>query len=369
MTHKAADIVLCKLGMELQTWKPQVPAKKARRRQRVVKPEKKHHKVFSPLLPSKSPPSSFMDLKVHAPHNTTFNLYPRGTFVPFVEGAFLFMSGITLKEQISYINTIILSPCHYFYKNILEKKRITKQFKAACFMIRGIRGIFRRFLHVWRVSRIRPANTEDFVTLEVPKNPIHIVNWHSRNMFVFEASSLMRDITERLLHNDGFFEVPQLPRNPFTNLPFTQSEIISVWNQLASSKITISSVFTNYRQTRWNLDAFASEYSLNLQLNALRKTMANRSHYDYRERMLDFIQFSHDHHHDDCDIVLFRKVLLEKPDHYLIKLWAKECTSFYETSLIHSKSNHRLIKIQQKILLNVENLITRSRIFEDIFPA
>jgi hypothetical protein len=170
----------------------------------------------------------------------------------------------------------------------------------------------------------------------------------------------MRDITERLLHHDGLFETPQLPRNPFTNIPFTQAQIISIWIQLAKSKTPSSSVFTNFRQVRWNLYRFSHEYSKNLQLHALRKTMVNTSHIDYKERILDFIQYCHDKIDEDCDLGVFQKAVLKKPDHLLLKLWANECTRFYEASILYNKMPHKLMTIHENVLEKAEKLIKRT---------
>jgi hypothetical protein len=359
--------------MDLSAWKQARPAKKAKRKSKYklnyLTRDTKKPKIFSPVEHNNAPQVSFMDMKFYAPHNTTFNLYPPRTFMKEVEAILKFMKGSTLRQERDYIQSVTTTTFYNFIntnRSVQSEQR--KYLRLACTKIRRLRGIFCRFLHRWRVSRLRPTNTEDFFTLEVPKDPIRIVSWVSRSTAVFEASSLMRDITERLMHHDGVFESPQLPRNPFTNLPFTQAQIISVWNQLAASKSTASSAFTNYRQTRWNLHKFSSEYSVPLQVHALRKTMLNTSHYDYKEKMLDFIQYCYDAHDRDFELDLFRMALLKKPDHLLLKSWANLCTKFYECAIIHSNAVHRVVKIQQEVLDRTKNLLNRTTLLKQVFP-
>lgn len=225
--------------------------------------------------------------------------------------------------------------------------------------LRRLRGVFRRFLHRWRVSRLRLINTEDIVTLSPPKNPIWIVDWRQKQVALFEASTLMRDITTRLLEHDGFFEDAQPPRNPLTNLPLTQSQTISVWNQLARSPVTASSVFSEFRRVRWDLSRFVTEYAIPLELHAFRQTMRDTSHIDYRDRMVDFIQYCYDQESEDCFVASYSHALHRHPDHPLLQQWATLCTDFYEASILYQKFPDKLLKLQESVLDKTIPLLPR----------
>ncbi len=112
-----------------------------------------------------------------------------------------------------------------------------------------IKFILRKFLHFWRSKHLKQVNTEDIVTLESPVQPIEIVDWKTRQKYVFEKSTLLQDIATKLYYHSGFFDQPIHPKNPLTNLPLTQSQMVSVWNQLQPipQKYIIVSLFQSYR--------------------------------------------------------------------------------------------------------------------------
>ena len=212
-----------------------------------------------------------------------------------------------------------------------------------------LRLAFMKLLHHWRFKHLQIANTEDIVTMDPPKKPVYIVNWKSKTAHVFEASTLMRDITERLLHHDGFFEESAEPRNPFTNSPLTQAQMISLWNQISLSGIPTSTAFSAFRQARWNLKTFEAEYAAMLKLNALRKTMRNPAHYDYIDRMVDFIQYVYETKSEMCDLFLYKDAVKYKNSHSIIRGWETLCKLYYEASILHINNAERFKEITDDI--------------------
>ena len=212
-----------------------------------------------------------------------------------------------------------------------------------------LRLAFIKLLHHWRFKKLKIANTDDIVTMDPPKKPVYIVNWKSKTAHVFEASTLMRDITERLLHHDGVFEEPSEPRNPFTNSPLTQAQMISLWNQISLSGVPTSTAFSAFRQTRWSLQIFKDEYLPMLKLNALRKTMKNPCHYDYNDRMLDFIQYVYESKSELCDVILYKNAVKYKNSHSIIQGWQRLCTLYYEASILYINNAQRFKEITDRL--------------------
>lgn len=240
-----------------------------------------------------------------------------------------------------------------FYESLYEAVKYTKR----------VRGIFRRFLHRWRLTRLTFMNTEDIFTSEIPKDPILIVDWKTLQVWQFEASTLMRDITARLQQHDGFFEDPQVPRNPYTNSPLTQSQTISVWNQLSQSRAVASSWFSNYRQARWQMKKFLEEYNIPIQLHAFRATMRNMSHSDTQERLLDFIQYSYNQNIMDCDELSYKYAITHYPEHKIILKWRDLCLKFYEASIMYYAHPDILYTRQAHIVFETRRLLLLQNIF------
>jgi hypothetical protein len=212
---------------------------------------------------------------------------------------------------------------------------------------------------MWRFKHINPSNTEDIVTLSKPKYPIWIMDWSNKKRYSFEASTLMKDITSRLLEHDGFFEDPQPPRNPLTNLPLTQTQLISVWNQLYSSPVYPSAAFTEFRRVNFAIPIFMLQYNLPLQLYAFKQTMKDPKHIDYQERLMDFIEYAYDQESIDCFTQSYKYAIEHYSDHHILKSWAKLCVDFYEAGILYSKNPQLLQQVQDTVLIKTIDLLPK----------
>jgi len=229
-------------------------------------------------------------------------------------------------------------------------KEKSYEIRRAIAHIMRYRFAFKKLLNHMRFKRLQRANEEDIVTGEVPKHTVQIVAWGEKSVYTFEAYTLMKDITERLLHHDGFFEDPQPPRNPFTNIPLTQSQTISVWNSLSRAGIPVSSAFTLFRNSRFIMKKFIGENITFLKLNSLRKTFKDAKSYDYTDRMLDFIEYCYNAESIDCSIHAFRNAMINYPNHHLIKKWADLCEKYYEPEILYPGNNPAIHIMKEQVL-------------------
>jgi hypothetical protein len=227
--------------------------------------------------------------------------------------------------------------------------------------IMKFRFLFKKILNHMRFKRLQKANQEDLVTGEIPKKPVQIVSWTEKRVYTFEAYTLMKDITERILHHDGFFEDPQLPRNPFTNIPFTQGQMISVWNSLSRAGIPVSSAFTLFRNSRYNMKAFIKENSMFLKLSSLRRTFKDARSFDYKERLLDFIAYSYSVETVDCATSSFRYAMIHYPNHHLIKKWSSLCEKFYETEILYAGNVQQINNAKELVLDDTYDILHLQR--------
>jgi hypothetical protein len=335
-------------------------AKKAKKAKK-AKPVKSVGKAnpfiqFQPTDPS--PPIPITFFRKPSP----FNITPTGYFHPllqmyldnlptqisarhiYVERHFPLNSPFAgMSQPVSlFPNADPITPSWSKQKSVAMRKSI--------FRIMRLRFTFRRLLHKWRFSKLNTANTDDIVTAEPPKKPVMIVAWIQKQIYTFEAQTLMKDITARLLHHDGLFEDPQAPRNPFTNIPLTQTQIISVWNSISNSAIPVSTVFTLFRSARYNIKVFIEENQTFLKLNSLRKTFQEASSYDYRERMIDFIKYSYDIETLDCDYIAFSYAIEKYPNYRTILKWKELCLRYYEADIIYVSNPLKMNEVKNKAL-------------------
>ncbi len=318
------------------------PAKKALRRDQRPKRKK-------PLFPFVYPPIQPLDERMKKYIRATLFRYSQLVrFHPW-----LYKMGTYLYPELTQGKQVPKSTSDWWnYEAIVQARKYLPP-------IYKLRLAFMKLLHHWRFKRIQKANTDDIVTMEPPKKPVYIVNWGSKTVHVFEASTIMRDITERLMHHDGVFEESCAPRNPFTNTPFTQAQMISIWNQISLSGVPTSTAFSAFRQTRWNIHTFQNEYSHMLKLNALRKTMKNPGHYDYIDRMMDFIQYAYEMKSEQCDTHLYNSALKYNNNHSIIRAWEILCRGYYETSILYINNAERFKEITDDLFERATGLMSK----------
>ena len=115
----------------------------------------------------------------------------------------------------------------------------------------GFRWNMRHLIHRWRIAKCQQMNTEDIFTCEVPRKTVTIYDWNQRAKYVFEATTVFRDVSSKLRHASGLFICPLAPKNPFTNKELTYGQI----------HFTVQALI-RYGFSNWILDAFRkSDYS------------------------------------------------------------------------------------------------------------
>jgi hypothetical protein len=297
--------------------------------------------------------------------NTNFNILPKGTFHPIVESHLTQIPQNLTKRHTVLAKEFPVNPkvsTETIDWSLPSRAKSTAIRKAIAKVLKA-RFLFRKLLHHMRIRLLKVANTEDIFTMEAPKKLVELVDWPSKQKYRFEAATLMKDITCRLMNHDGFFQDPQQPRNPFTNIPFTQAQSISLWNSISAAGIPVSVAFTAFRLARYKLCVFSLHNSSLIKLNALRKTMRNRDSYEYREKLLDFITFCYSEEILACSVSPFNHCLINYPNHPQLCRWAKLCQEFYEAEILYSNDSDQLLKIKDYIFdLSVKLINTDSSI-------
>lgn len=313
--------------------------------------------------------------------STGFNFLPKEQFHPIIY-SHLTQFPTNLKKRHAFLNkefplkmplSLALSLTTAVTADTLDWTQCspTKSLtiRKALGKIMKVRFLFRKLLHHMRMKRLRISNTDDLVTMEPPKKLVEIVDWASRQKYRFEANTIMKDITCRLMTHDGFFEEPQEPRNPFTNIPFTQSQTISLWNSISCAGIPVSLAFTAFRQARYSLRNFSLYYSTLIKLNALEKTMKDLKSYHYRERMIDFISFCYSEEICTCNVAAFTYCLVNYPDYQLLKRWAALCFRFYKAEILYSTDIETLKKIKDSIIDSSIELINNDMKINNLYTV
>jgi hypothetical protein len=286
-----------------------------------------------------------------------FNIFPTNTFS---NGSLLSLCIPSVEQQEWILQTWNHTPFgkpNDWTGSSFWSEEIIQELKKNIFNCQRLRGIFRRFLSRWRLSRFNKANEEDLFTCEVPKYPVEIVDWSSKQKWVFEGQSLMKDITNRLLHHDGCFEDPLAPRNPYTNLPLTAAQTISVYSQLMRYPVSASFAFTAYRASRLHLNSFRYEHRIYLSIHALRKTFDDIFFYETREKMLDFIEMAFDRQGAEVNIEAYEFVIKKFPLTEQIQKWKHLSEKYYELEIKYADFDTARAKAHDKLFVQTFPLL------------
>jgi hypothetical protein len=286
-----------------------------------------------------------------------WNFFP-SSFFPSPLQPFLLSSPPELKKRLDYINYCKIVPFQGCNSEFWFPE-LSEHIENACFQIQKVKGILKRLLHRWKSYKLVPINTTDFVTLEPVRIPVRIVDWEKNKCWEFEASSLMRDLTECLQKHDGFFEDPKFPRNPLTNNPLTLSQTISVWLQLSFSNVNPSSAFCNFRTARWNLKHYKLIYSTPLKYRSFKNTMNDLKQEDSLERLMDFITMVHDENDVPFLPNSYVYCINHFPESLIISAWKRLCANYYYAEILYLNQPDNRYKLQDNILLKSKELLVR----------
>ena len=184
-----------------------------------------------------------------------------------------------------------------------------------------------KWLHKKYKNRI--LNIDDPCTLMPPLKPIKFFDPTSRGFYQFEASSLKKHFETSLQYSEWLFPKPSHPKNPLTNIPFNEGQMITIVDCLR--RYGYGSWFIEaYRSVGWNLPHFTSDNAPNLKINAITQICKNPNFETY-EFLNEFIVNQYDE--NDLDQPLIKAVLKwavkYKLDDDYMKHWLNLMKDYY----------------------------------------
>lgn len=143
---------------------------------------------------------------------------------------------------------------------ILQRKK--EEFIALTIFVLRLRSAFHRLLNLWLVRRIdrkTPAICDDPITLEPIRKSVKLYDMRIRWCYQFEARPLLQSIRSQLSEVYYGYPQPTPPRNPYTNTPFTPSQLTSLHAQTLAHGITCWE-FEAYMAAGMDIDKFARNH-------------------------------------------------------------------------------------------------------------
>lgn len=234
-----------------------------------------------------------------------------------------------------------------------------------------LRWAFRNVLNRWRIHYMdkRYKKEIDPITLADPVKEVFVYDWSVRKKFVFDAKSLSQVMETSLLYHEGGFALPKYPRNPWTNLPFTYLQLLSIYHQLHTHG-ELRWAFQTLRQYNFSKSTWFMYHHSTITVSGIKNSIRLLDTGDARELLEDFI-FSkmdelHIHTTNRIDHA-YRQGMLRLPNHWYIERCKHLAIMHYEAHHFN-RNKGNIINPMCKELFKKQHLFIRDLVEKGIIP-
>lgn len=237
-----------------------------------------------------------------------------------------------------------------FHNSDTTYQEIQKQVRDAYMKNQHIRFAFKRLLNAWLFRRIIIVNTTDVVTQEAIKQPISVYDCSLRKCYLFEAQTILRDSTLRLLNHECMMMESLPPRNILTNMNFTEGQCISVHKQMLKYGVT-NTHWESFASSGFNIRKLLYTYEVPMRLECLKNFFKGYS-YDNADLLIDFIDLQYVQSNElTPDEKLLYCLLRRHWNHPYIKSWIQLCKKYWDAQIRpHAYTDDIKKNINQKSL-------------------
>ena len=235
------------------------------------------------------------------------------------------------------------------YKAIIRKKRVQNNYFSIydCYISsepsipvlniymkfamrnQRIRNAFGALARRWLRAKLTTKNTEDLMTGEPAVNSITLIDWPTRSKYVFEARTILRDMTSRLMISIAtFFPSPKPPRNPYTNEVLTEGQFYSIVQQLRKAGETHWALEALY-SAKYKMKEFDRDMYTKLKRTIHNSVFANPSTDAAKDILLEFIEDEHLEHNIPYEKDIYVWATEKQSAHYKLHEWRVQCSKFY----------------------------------------
>lgn len=228
-------------------------------------------------------------------------------------------------------------------------------------MVHGIYlGLFKTkkilgpLIYKWRIAQClkNSKNTEDPVTMEVPRKLVRIIDFKQRNSFVYEANTIRRAIEHKILFSDYMFSEPQEPLNLLTNSPLTYGQLMSVIIQCKAYG-EYSWILEELRVRKGCLLDFKIYNKVRLNVEAI-KAYFKKSNRVIRETVVDFLRAEADFVDlTTVKVFNFIRAYDTTPDNSMVRKWINHTRDYYIAKELNNSELLEKINVETEILLNM----------------
>ena len=247
-----------------------------------------------------------------------------------------------------------------------------KQFDNVCMQVFSaymremkLRAAFRRVWALWKVYRLNKAPCVDVdpITLSEPVNRVVLYEKHKK--YVFDANALATWIESKLHYQEYGFALPMYPCNPWTNLDFTYTQMISIYYQLKAYG-ELRWGFVTLKQHDFNKKMWGLYHKSALTMKAIKTNLWALDNIESRELLEDFILAMYEDLHVHISqhaINRFRLGIRHLSQHWYLDKW--KALAFQHLEGEHFGHNRRSSILDAALQL----VRKREMFFKDLIQA
>ena len=213
---------------------------------------------------------------------------------------------------------------------------------------------------LWRKRHLKRANDEDLITMEVPVKRVDVYDWKERRIYTFEASTILRCMTKRLLYASGMFANPLHPVNPYTNVNFSIGQMHSIIEQLKGHGMTHWTL-ESLLNTSYNWTEFVLLNDLALQMEAINHSFADSANLEFQATLYDFIDAECYIHKVEIDEGLYKWAVKDALDSEYMTQWRRLCYEYYKVQIIYKEVPVKQKMAGDRISLMAKPLVLNTR--------
>jgi hypothetical protein len=220
--------------------------------------------------------------------------YPCSLHIPFE-----FKPSVLFHQPNSWIlYDIFKKPLHQRLHLLTQITDGEQLFPKLCSAVRQeyivetrLRYQFKRLVNAWLQKKMDRKSSDliDIVTMNPIQHPIYVYDGKQRRRYVFEADSLNKSMKRNLYAQQYTIPGPKKPVNIITNKPFTYVQLVSIYDQLLSTRIRIED-FSAFRKFQFKLETWKLYMYNHLYMAAIKEELYNYQSMDGKDMLEDFMK-------------------------------------------------------------------------------
>ena len=198
-----------------------------------------------------------------------------------------------------FINKLLLENISFKEKVIFWKKHVENPFYS-CVQKRELWDIymktqqtyngFRLLLRIWKLKHTSvKVNTDLYMNPIILKKGRSVSIYQNDSLYYFTIPDLINICNSSLMNSPDFFCEPYIPKNPYTNLPFSKGILYLIYDTIRHSNYRMSNLLHLYYLCNFDIDLFYYKHEAFIRdeyINNFIKTTTNNDLYPHVREML-----------------------------------------------------------------------------------